>query len=41
MSHFSCLVFHEEGESVDDLLAPWMENCCGEPERKYMEFYED
>lgn len=41
MSHFSCLVFHEEGENVGDMLAPWMENCCGEPERKYMEFYED
>lgn len=41
MSHFSVLVFHDEGADLFGLLEPWMERCCGEPSRQYMEFYED
>jgi hypothetical protein len=32
----------KDGESlVDEALAPYMENCCAEPDRKYMEFYDE
>ncbi len=41
MSHFSCLVIHEEGADLDEILEPWMENCCGTPSYEYMEFYPD
>lgn len=41
MSHFSCLVVHDEDDDLDEILEPWMENCCGTPSYKYMEFYED
>lgn len=49
MSHFTTLVIldnykaksKEPGNNlVDEAMAPYMENCCGEPERKYMEFYD-
>lgn len=41
MSHFSVLVLTREGQDVEGLLLPYMENCCGEPPREYMEFFED
>lgn len=41
MSHFAVLVLSSEGQSVDELLLPYMENCCGEPPVELMEFYED
>lgn len=41
MSHFATLVLHCEDQSIDGLLAPYMENCCGTPDYEYMEFYED
>ena len=41
MSHFSVMVFHDEGADLFGLLEPWMERCCGEPSRQYMEFFED
>ena len=41
MSHFSVLVLTGEGQDVEGLLLPYMENCCGEPPREYMEFFED
>ena len=41
MSHFSVLVLHSEEQSVEDMLLPYMENCCGQPPFEYMEFYED
>ena len=40
MSHFCCLVIHDEGENLDVILEPWMENCCGVPSKEYMEFFE-
>lgn len=39
MSHFSVLVIHKPEESLDELLLPWMENCCDTPPLEYMEFY--
>lgn len=41
MSHFAVAVLTREGQRIDDLLAPYMENCCDTPDYKYMEFYED
>lgn len=41
MSHFSVLVLTREGQGVEELLLPYMENCCGEPPREFMEFFED
>lgn len=41
MSHFIVSVIHKKNQDIDDLLAPYMENCCGTPDYKYMEFYED
>ena len=41
MSHFSVLVLTGEGQDVEGLLLPYMENRCGEPPREYMEFFED
>lgn len=41
MSHFAVLALTEEGQSLDDLMEPYMENCCGKPPMKYMRFYED
>lgn len=41
MSHFSVLALAREGQDVEGLLLPYMENCCGEPPREYMEFFED
>lgn len=41
MTHFSVAVFTDGTKTVDELLAPYMENCCAEPDKKYMEFYED
>lgn len=37
MSHFCVLVI---GGNVDEQLAPYMENCCAEPDKKYMEFHD-
>lgn len=39
MSHFAVAVLTKEGQEVDDLLAPYMENCCGTPDYRYIEFY--
>lgn len=41
MSHFSTLVLAREGQTVIELMEPYMENCCGQPPFEYMEFYED
>ena len=41
MSHFPVLVLSRPSQSVDDLLLPYMENCCEEPPVEFMEFYED
>lgn len=48
MSHFTTLVVIEKFNSktdsltdrLEEALAPYMENCCAEPDRKYMEFYD-
>ena len=40
MSHFAVAVITEDGQTVDGLLEPYMENCCGTPDYKYMEFYD-
>lgn len=39
MSHFAVAVIHREEQEIDGLLAPYMENCCGTPDYKYMVFY--
>ena len=39
MTHFAVAVIAEEGQQVDDLLAPYQENTCGTPSYEYMEFY--
>lgn len=41
MSHFPVLVLSRPSQSVDELLIPYMENCCAEPPVEFMEFYED
>ena len=41
MSHFSTLVLSRPDQSVEDLLLPYMENCCSEPPIEYMEFFDD
>lgn len=41
MSHYPVLVLSRTGQSVDELLLPYMENCCEEPPVDFMEFYED
>ncbi|WP_281657417.1 hypothetical protein [Collinsella stercoris] len=41
MSHYSVLVLSEEGQEVDALMEPYMENCCGCPSTEYMKFCED
>lgn len=41
MSHVSVLVLTREGQGIEELLLPYMENCCGEPPREFMEFFED
>lgn len=48
MSHFSCAVILppptgmvDGDEAVRRTLLPYMENCCEEPPREYMEFVED
>lgn len=50
MSHFSTLVIIERGfsyepetipEELERRLAPFMENCCGEPDKMYMKFYDE
>lgn len=41
MSHFVVSVIHKPDQDIDELLAPYMENCCGTPDYKYLEFYED
>lgn len=41
MSHFLVGVIARPGQDVDELLAPYMENCCATPDYKYLEFYED
>lgn len=40
MSHFAVAVISDGTKTVDELLLPYMENCCGEPPIEYMEFYE-
>ena len=41
MTHFAVAVIAEDDQRVDGLLAPYMENCCAQPDYMYMEFYED
>ncbi len=38
MSHFNVLVV---GPDIESQLAPYMENCCETPDKKYMTFHED
>lgn len=49
MSHFATIVVVENTENrvpadildvVDKQMAPFMENCCGEPDKMYMKFYD-
>jgi hypothetical protein len=49
MSHFATLVVIEDAldkdpdkirEIVDKAMAPFMENCCAEPDKMYMQFYD-
>lgn len=41
MSHFVVGVITYAGDNnIDELLEPYMENCCGTPDYKYMEFYD-
>lgn len=40
MTHFAVAVIARDGQTVDDLLAPYQENTCGTPSYEYMEFYE-
>lgn len=35
--HFTALVI---GEDIDGQLAPFMEYCCGEPEKRFVVFYD-
>ena len=39
MSHFSVLVIGPK-DKVEGQLAPFMENCCGTPDKAFMEFYD-
>lgn len=41
MTHFAVAVISDGTKTVDELLLPYMENCCGEPPKEFMEFYED
>lgn len=50
MSHFTTLVIIEKGMSyepeqipieLERRLAPFMENCCAEPDKMYMKFYDE
>jgi hypothetical protein len=50
MSHFSTLVIIERGFSwdpaeipneLDRRMAPFMENCCAEPDKMYMKFFDE
>lgn len=41
MSHFSVLVPANDEQHLEDLLAPFMENCCSQPSYDYMTFYDE
>ena len=48
MSHFSVIVVINERivpeailDRVDQEMAPFMENCCAEPDKQYMKFYDE
>ena len=41
MSHFAVAVISDKGYDIEELLLPYMENCCGTPPYEYMEFYKD
>lgn len=41
MSHFTVLVVGENGRTIEDQLAPFMENCCAEPEKRFLKFFDD
>ncbi len=41
MSHFSTLVLSRPDRPVEELLLPYMENCCSQPPFEYMEFFDD
>lgn len=38
MSHYTCLVVGDG--YIEEQMAPFMENCCGEPDKRFMEFYD-
>src|SRR5947209_10784095 len=39
--HYSLLVVGARDlDEVHEMLAPYMENCCAEPEKRFMEFYD-
>jgi hypothetical protein len=49
MSHFACILVIEDAvpqspdtihARVESEMAPFMENCCGEPDKIYMKFYD-
>jgi hypothetical protein len=50
MSHFAVVLVIEDAmstnpeqiqERIDREMAPFMENCCGEPDKMYMKFYDE
>ncbi len=48
MSHFAVIVVIQERimpeailDRIDQEMAPFMENCCAEPEKQYMKFYDE
>lgn len=41
MSHFPVAVISDGTKTIEELMLPYMENCCAEPPKEYMEFYED
>ena len=40
MTHFAVAVISDGSMTVEELLLPYMESCCGEPPREYMEFFD-
>lgn len=41
MTHFAVAVITDGTKTVEELMLPYMESCCGEPPREYMEFFDE
>lgn len=41
MTHFAVAVISDGAKDVDELLLPYMENCCSTPPKKYLEFFDE